>query len=132
MQLGVVPVEAVAVAVLLEERELGDPVELGGALHRVALEPGQHRLPAGQHVDGLGVGVGAERSSTYLRARSRYSICSCTRGQPAAVAQRHQVAQRRVVGDRPQRRDRRLQREVAVMKRSSIIASTSAVVPTLR
>src|SRR6476620_3559914 len=49
------PLEPVAVAVALHQRQLGHPVQLAGALHRVALQPGQHRLPALHHLGGVGV-----------------------------------------------------------------------------
>ena len=53
MQLGVVPAEAVAVAVLLEQLELGDPVELAHAFHGVAGEAVEDALPPAEDVVGL-------------------------------------------------------------------------------
>ena len=90
-------------------------------------------LPAGEHVRGLRVDVAAERSSTYLRACSQVLHLELDRGQRAAVAQRDRcvsdgswrdlVQRARPAGRRRGRRSR---------KPSSIIASTSAVVPSLR
>ena len=101
-----VPVEAVAVAVALQQLELGHPVELAGAQHRVAAASRvEHRLPALQHVEGLRVGVGAEPVLDVLARPAR--------GTPSAAATAVSLRpsrsvtrslQRRVVRDRVQRR----------------------------
>ena len=57
VQLGVVPVEPVALAVALEQRQLGDPVELADAFHRIAGEPYEDALPPFEDVVGLLVGA---------------------------------------------------------------------------
>ena len=133
MQLGVVPVEAVAVAVLLEQLQLGDPVQLAGAQHRVALQPVEHRLPAGQHVDGLLVGVRAEPVLDVLLGQVEVLHLQLHGGQLAAVGQRRAGACR-VGSCETSRRDRTgcSTARSTPMNRSSIIASTSEVVPTLR
>ena len=133
LQLGVVPVEAVALAVLLEQLQLRHPVQLAGAQHRVALEPVEHRLPAGEHVDGLRRRrrrrTGPRRTSC---ARSRYSSCSWT---PVSFRPSCSVTVCFSVGSCEIARSPATGPSTlrsAVMNRSSIIASTSAVVPTLR
>ena len=60
----------------------------------------EHRLPAGQHVDGLLVGVGAVAVLDVLAGQVEVLHLQLDGGQPAAVAQRDQVLQRRVVRDR--------------------------------
>ena len=112
-ELGVVPVEPVAGAVLLEQLELGDPVELAGAQHRVALETVEHRLPAGQDVDGLGVGVGAVAVLDELAGQ--VEVLQLQLDRRSACGRRCRVIvcfRRRVVRDRAQRRDRSLDAEV--------------------
>ena len=113
VQLGVVPVEAVAVAVLREQLELGHPVQLAGAQHRVLLEPGQHRLPAGEDVARLVVDVVAEPVVDELAGQVEVLQLQLHRGEGAPVTQREEVLERRVVGDRAQRRDRLVHAEVA-------------------
>ena len=78
LQPGGVPVEAVAVPVGLEQRELGHPVQLPGQLHRVV---SSRSSTDSQRLSTSAVSSSTSppyRSSTYLRASSRYSRCSCT------------------------------------------------------
>ena len=113
VELGVVPLQAVAVAVAQQELVLRDPVELVRALHRVALEPVEHRLPALQDVLGLVVRVGAVALLDELLGQVQILHLQLDSGQLATVLERDQGLQRRVVGDRAQRGDRAVDAEIA-------------------
>ena len=79
VQLGGVPAQALALAVALEQLELGHPVELAGERHRVGWRAGRAPTPSGRARRGSARRRRCpSRSSTCLRACSRYSICSCT------------------------------------------------------
>ena len=53
---GVAPAEGVALAVALEDGELGDPVDLAAGLHRVAGQLVEDGAPPVEDLDGVGVG----------------------------------------------------------------------------
>src|SRR5215218_6054950 len=102
-QLGVLPLQAVAVGDLLHELVLGRPVDGPGRLQGVVLEQGQDRLPALQDLDlpvaglaVLDVGLG----------RVQVVPLQLTGGQAAAVLALHHRPQGRVLGDGPQGLDR--------------------------
>src|SRR5215211_3994630 len=102
-QLGVLPLQAVAVGDLLHELVLGRPVDRPGGLERVVLEQGQHGLPALEDLDlpvaGLAVlevGLG----------RVQVVPLELAGGQTAAVLALDHGAQGRVLGDGPQGLDR--------------------------
>ncbi len=128
LEAGRAPVQAVAGAVALEDRQLGHPVELPGQRHRVGLQPGQHRLPAVQHVGGHRVGVGAVAVLDVLARLLGVLHLQLHGGQRAAGAQRDQLraasgrATRRAASPPAGRPSRSTDR-----KPSSIIASTSDV-----
>ena len=131
-----VPAQAVAVAVSLQQLELGHPVQLvrdsciGSSASRV-----EHRLPAGQHVHRL-----ARRRPSRTGPRR---TCGPGRGTPicssTAVSRRPsrsstRCLQRRVVRDLRAApcTGRSTRRASSSSQPSSIIASTSDVVPTFR
>ena len=130
---GGVPVEAVAAAVALQQLQLGDPVELAGQLigslaSRCSTDSQRSRTSRG-----LLVGVGAEAVLDVLAGQLEVLHLELDGGELAAVAQRDQVlaASGRA---RPARRVRTglSTARSTVMKPSSIMARTSAVVPSLR
>ena len=133
-QAGVGPLEAVALAVAVEQPVLGDPVELVGQRHGVGLEGGEHRLPAAQDVgadlladDGQALGLGV------LAGPVEQLPLDVEGGDGRAVLQLEGLAQGQVVGDLAQgRAPARAKRRSRGRTSSSIMARTMAVVPTLR
>ena len=91
------PGQAVPVAVGVEQLELGHPVELVGALERVPLETGQHRLPAVQHVAGGGVGLTTEAFLDEALRVVEVLPLQLYGGHRAAVTDLEQMGQGRIV-----------------------------------
>src|SRR3954469_16215968 len=85
VQLRVGPLQAVAVAVLLQQPQLRDPVQLPRAEHRVPLQPVQDGLPPGQDVEGLRVGGGPEPILDVLLGQVEVLHLQLYGGQPAPV-----------------------------------------------
>ena len=88
LQPGVVPVEPVALAVVLEQRQLGHPVQLAAHSIGSRSQPVEHRLPAVEHVGGLGVGVVAVAVLDVLAGLLEVLHLQLDGGQPAAVVER--------------------------------------------
>ena len=108
-QLGVRPLESVPLAVAVEQPVLGDPVELARELHRVVLEPGQHRLPPFEHLEVVRRGV---LLLDVLPRALEVLPLHLHRREPAAVGQADERRAREVPGHVVERRHRRRQREV--------------------
>ena len=104
------------------------PTGVGSALERV-----QDRLPVVEHVPGHGVDGGADAARSRGAGRVEELALDLQGGQLAAVGRGDAVGRRRVVRDRVQLGDRAVPATSPRLETpSSIIASTSAVVPSLR
>jgi hypothetical protein len=99
VQLGVRPLQAVAVAVGVEQLQLRHPVQLVGALEGVTLEPGEHRLPALQDVPGGLVGLAAPSLGDVALGEVEVLPLQLDGRHRAPVPDLQQVGERRVVGD---------------------------------
>ena len=142
-ELRVAPLEAVTIDVGLEQIELRDPVELTVERVGFALEVAEHCFPAREdHVADV-VAAAADRgpvSSAYFCARRRYSHCSSTAVERLPSASSTVALHvgscdtTRIAGTGPEiEKSLRAPAPPPVSKKlSSTIASTIAVVPTLR
>jgi hypothetical protein len=97
VQLGVVPPQTVPLAVLLEKCQLGHPVKLLPAQHRILFETREHRLPAVEDVPGLVVGIGAVAVLDVLARLVEVLELDLHGGEPATVTERHQLLEGGIV-----------------------------------
>ena len=111
LELGVVPAEPVAVAVVLEELAASRPSRARSA-HSIGSRSSRSSTDSqrASTSSGLRVGVGAEPVLDVLLGEVEVLQLQLDGGQRAAVGERDQVLERRVVRDRAQRRRPRRRR----------------------
>ena len=108
------PVETVATAVPLKQRQFGTPVHAVGCEPRIFGKVGKHAVPALQDVGGLRVDARHGLLLGQVGCRLEIDALDLQSGEPTPVTQREAVRQRRVMRDRVDLLDRIGEHEIVV------------------